>query len=270
MSDRRSFRVRAIGLRVAASIAALLLAVGLTIRLSVSLSGESPTAREKIIATDGGELVVSTDVTGRPLFDDALLVPGEDVSRCVRVDTRSRSDPEPLVLQLAGVRGNRALADAMRLTIEYGVANDPVTTGACDGFESSGTLASGPVSRLVEDHGDPSGALRAADPRPGVSSTWYRVTVNLPLDAPEQVQGTRLTGLALTWETQATQLPTRWTDRSIRLATSVAEHSILPLLLMGVVAVLFLAIQDRIDRRDPKLAKAPSVARELDFRSRGS
>jgi hypothetical protein len=46
----------------------------------------------------------------------------------------------------------------------------------------------------------------------------------------------------------------------------VAESATFPLFLF-LIAALFLLIQDRIDRNDPKLAAAPIRAEPLSFRS---
>ena len=58
----------------------------------------------------------------------------------------------------------------------------------------------------------------------------------------------------------------RWRD-TLRLAGGLAQTGGFPLLLL-LLAFLFLALQDRIDRNDPKLALAPVHGhQELPFRS---
>jgi hypothetical protein len=50
-----------------------------------------------------------------------------------------------------------------------------------------------------------------------------------------------------------------------RVAAEATKRAAFPLVLLALV-ILFLAVQDRIDRRDPKLAQAPVHAGDdLDF-----
>lgn len=261
---RRLRTARNLGLRLTTALAALLFAVGLMSRLSVGLSGSSPTGREHL--TLGNVLALGTDLRGQPLFEDVLLVPGEPRTACIRLDAEGRVDPEPVGLYVANLDGHRGLAEALRLTVEYGTGHDPSTAGSCEGFRPADTLASAPLATLFQDHGDGAGALRAWDPRPGLSSTWYRFTVELPSDPPAAAQGGRIDDLGLAWATTGTGVPQVWSERSLLFVTSLAERSTLPLLTLLALSVVFLGIHNRIDGRDPKLAQAPSVRRELEFR----
>jgi hypothetical protein len=55
-------------------------------------------------------------------------------------------------------------------------------------------------------------------------------------------------------------------DRLLKVIAPVAESATFPLFLF-LLAAMFLLIQDRIDRNDPKLAAAPIRAEPLSFRS---
>ncbi len=263
----RPLRVGALrGLRVAAGLAALLLVGGLVLRGSMGLTRAQP---ERIVRTDpvtgaietDGRIGLATDAS-RPLFDHVSLAPGDTVQACVRVDYRGDVDPDAVVLHLAGLGGSRPLADRLDVAVERGAIATPAT--GCDGFVAEELVATGPLGSLADHARDAATGWRGWDPTPGEASTWYRVAVTLDDHTETSLQGARAeTGFV--WSAVAPPASSGLLHRVVVVLGAVARDTFLPMLLLLAVTMLFLGIQDRIDRRDPKLALAPVTTEPLEF-----
>lgn len=254
------------GLRIAAGLAALLLVGGLILRGSMGLSRQEP---ERIVRTDpvtgaietDGDIALTADAD-RPLFDDVHLAPGETVQACVRVDYRGDVDPDAIVLNLAGISGSRDLADRLQVAVQRGGIADPAA--GCGGFVAREVVATGPLTALADHARDTATGWRGWDPTSGEASTWYRVAVTLDEELAPDLQGAR-TGTGFVWSAVASPTSTSVAHKVAVLVGTVVRDAFLPMLLLLAVTILFLGIQDRIDRRDPKLALAPVTTEPLDF-----
>ncbi len=250
-------------------LAALLLTAGLVVRLSVSLTSLSPTARDE--AGTSGELALTSNAKGIPLFVAETLAPGEVAATCVKVAVDSPVDPEPVTLHVEGPAAPGPLTRHVILTVEEGARlHDDATTAEaaardCAGFRTEHHLSEGPLADALAGPGWSTGSLRPWDPRPGSAAKWYRIGLRLASDAPAGVMGQRIDGLRFVWSTTAATQRAGWVDGSLLLAGSLAEHSLVPLLVMLCTAILFIGVQDRIDRHDPKLATAPISSEPLVF-----
>lgn len=238
------------GIRVAAVVAALIVASGLVVRLSVSLMSGSPQAQQAV-GGGVGELQMETDAGGTPLFDDVRMTPGAVAESCVRVRTRAAAQPGPTRLTLAG--SDSPLADALLLRVTSGTGLD------CSGGE---VVADG---RLV-DHLAGTDGLWTDGGSPGIAERWYHFEVTMDPASGNELMGQRMDALSLSWDAElvpnsALSLP----FRTVLFATGVAERSIIPLLWLLALSIGFVGIQSRIDRHDPKLALAPVDRMELEF-----
>ena len=237
--------------RVAAVVAALIVASGLVVRLSVALVSGSPQAQAALTG-GGGELTIDTDAGSSPVFDEVTLTPGQTVSSCVRVATRSSGDVAPIRLRLEG-SGSTTLADHLLVDVATGVDDTDCVAGVA--------IWSG--TRAAQLDGD---GLWADAPTAGFDDRWYRIDVVLDPEATDDVQSLAVEDLALRWDTELVETATlSLPRRSTLFATGVAERSIIPLLWLLALSVGFVGIQSRIDRHDPKLAAAPVDVAELEF-----
>lgn len=254
-------RVRNIGLRVVVALAGLVLVTGMVVRLSVPLSSRSSGARAAL--GDVAEVEVHADRTA-PLFDRAVLVPGRPSSSCLTVRTEGIGDPDPLTVEIESAAAGPALASATWVTVEHGRST---AAEGCDGFTPVGVVAADTLAALLADHGGPGGApLPSVDPRPGIAETTFRITLLLDVDAPPSVAGAAVEGLDLRWRTAVAEPSEEpLATQALLVLGGVAEHSVVPLMALLSIGLVFLGVQDRIDRRDPKLAAAPVVRGHIEF-----
>ncbi len=254
-------------LQVVGAIAALLLVGGLVVRGSVGLTRPPG---ERIVTVDPATGQVTSGavelVQGsvRPLFPDVHLAPGRPVAACVELTHRGAVPLETVALRLDGLEGSSALLEHLRVHVERGPAG---AAPDCNGFEATTTIVAGPLLELTTPP-DPAG-WPSWQPH-GDERASYRVTVLLPADAPAaDLQGARA-GVDFLWAATAATGVDDLGERVTLLAVSFARDALLPLLLLGVLAVLFLGVQDRIDRQDPKLALASVHEEPHDFRRPGA
>jgi hypothetical protein len=253
--DRGRMRSRLLGVRLLTALAALVLAGGLVVRMSAPLSSTSPSARQALSSNGVLELHADRDT---PLFDQVSLLPGQPVAACTRLRTDALDDPAPIQLSMKGYQGSEALAAATQMTVEHGVVEDDAA--GCGSFVVDAVVVSGSIADLQARHGMDGTPIDGGDPSAGQTDTWLRVTVELPQSAPSAVQGQAIGDLGLRWSTSMASPAERgFRDRATLVMAAVTEHSVIPLMLVVVLALRFLGIQDRFDRRDPKLALAPIV-----------
>lgn len=169
-----------------------------------------------VLRTSSAAFTADTDNTGNEfatgqiaLADDAAtalftvdgLVPGDSHTRCITVTytgSLDAADLDQVRLYAAGPTSDpAALADALRITIEDGT---DATDAACTGFTLGGTLlATTALSSFTALTDHASGVGTWAPATTGASRS-YRITVALPADAGDGVQGAALSGLSFVWE----------------------------------------------------------------------
>lgn len=246
---RRDRRV----LLLVGAVAGLLLVGGLVTRGSIVLS-RSPDQR--IVAVDpatgavtsGGVVLAAERV--RPLFPDVHLVPGVGHSACVDVAHVGEVPLDTVAVRIGEVEGATRLLQQLHLEIERGA---PGVADDCAGFVPLAQVTAGTVPDLLEA---PAAAGWASWQPVGTERSSYRFTVTL-LDTPAaaSLQGTRA-GVDFLWTATATAVGDGFGEKLALVALGVARDVVPPLLVLLVLAVLFLGVQDRIDRLDPKLAAA--------------
>lgn len=246
---RRDRRV----LQVVGAIAALLLVAGLVIRGTIGLTrppGERIVTVDAVTGqvTSGGVELQPGRV--QPLFPDVHLEPGVPRSACIDIRHRGDVPLDTVALRLDAAEGSSLLLDRLVLRVERG---SPGAASDCDGFRPVADVAEGRLLELAE----PPTPAGWSSWRPGTDErTSYRFTVLLPEDGDlDLLQGTQAS-VDFLWVATASATGESLLPRVVLLGLAVARDALLPFLLLVVVAVLFLGIQDRIDRRDPKLALA--------------
>lgn len=251
MRTRNRPRGQTVAMQVATAMAALLLAGGLVIRMSAPLSSSSPSARHSI--TNNGMLDMSLD-RSTPLFGQVVLTPGVAQHACAVARVSSPDDLADSSLLFNGFSGSASLAAVTWVRIETAAA--PSGPAPCEDFQPETVVVDG----LLADVGfggsgiAPPSTNAPVEPR----DVWFRVSLLLPETAPTEVQGQAVSSMEVEWTVSVlTTSERRWSEQVLLLLGGLAEHSVLPLLTMLIAALLFLGIQDRIDRRDPKLAVAP-------------
>lgn len=244
-------------LRLAACVAGLVLVSGLVLRMSVMMQHTAPEAQAS--RSGPAAVTLSSDVNGRPLFDGVRLAPGQPADACITVRTHSPRDVGPLGVFLTGYSGDDGFAEALQVEISLGVGTGPPT---CVGFEPDTVLVSTSLAEAVTGDHHAESAVRPPEQE---SDAWYRVRVILPTEAATSAGG-EVTDVGITWTTLPLSDDLSPGDRARLLALRIVEASIIPLLLMLVITVLFLGVQDRIDRSEPKLVRAPVDIEDLGFR----
>jgi hypothetical protein len=238
-------------LQVVGALAALLLVTGLVVRGSIGLysgggSGIVEVDPETGAIVGGGVQLIPTGSV--PLFDGVELTPGEDASACLGIEHRGEVSLTSVHLQLPLVEGPDELLRAVEVQLERGTG----VGAGCEGF-----VAEDATTGTLQELRDGATGWSSWAPHDGDRAV-YRVTLSLPDGAPAELQGAR-GAVGFRWVATAEPTGTDLFSRALMLLAEVARDALLPLLLLIVVAVLFLGIQDRIDRRDPKLALAAVI-----------
>lgn len=256
---RRDRRV----LHLVGAVAALLLVAGLVTRGTVGLTRPPG---ERIVTVDAQTGAVTSGgveldaLQAQPLFPDVHLVPGEPVAACIEIARSGQVPLETVALRFDAAEGSSLLLDRLHLRVERG----PAGVGAdCAGFEPVAEIVDGRLLDLTE----PPTRSGWSSWRPvGEESVSYRFSVVLPAeDLVAELQGTRAR-VDFLWVATAEPTGDALSPRLAMLALAFARDALLPLLALGVLAVLFLGVQDRIDRRDPKLALAAVHEEPREFR----
>lgn len=242
-------------LHLVGALAALVLVVGLVLRASVGLS--RPIDERMVLIDPRTGTVTTPEIelrasTTDPLFPDVVLQPGESRTACLEIEQHGSVPPGRVVLRVPALGGSVDLARALRVSIDRGA---PGAAGDCHDFEPVARVASGTLDDLA--------ALVEAPDVPAWTATdgqraSYRVAVVLSDEIAATLQGTRTT-VDLRWMLTAPPAGPPWTSGPGVLFPALLRDVVLPFLWLLVVVVLFLGIQDRIDRRDPKLALAAVV-----------
>jgi len=232
---------------------------------------------------------VSTSAGITPLFRVTGLSPGEQRQACVDVQVRNAGRTPRIFFAGQDVRG--ALAPALELEVDAGPADG---TG-CAQF-TGGSVFRGTVASLAAD---PTGRA-VTGWRPDLDGTWrFRITVTAAAHAPYAASASVGFAWRLTSTGTATApLPPHQTGRTggtgrtdtpppgrhvphlvlghpsaesatpfarlLKVITALVRHPVYPATLL-LLAALFVAVQDRLDRRDPKLALAPVRNDDLHF-----
>jgi hypothetical protein len=245
-----------------------------------------PTAKQQYERTAAlAAASLSDDDAGQALFTTAQLLPGSVVTNCLFVEY---AGPPTLATVRVGVYDLAGpLAHNLTIRIAQGTGGH---FGDCAGFTGK-PIYDGPLADLAASHPAPvpsvPGIQTAWNPRAGEGQT-YQVTVTVATNVAQGLSCTATMRWELVDETPdasaavAVPTPTGTTAEPesapdqvhgkgsafdvakavgvgvVTVARLTARHSGL----IGgwlVVLVLFMAVQNRIDARDPKLALAPLV-----------
>jgi len=230
---------------------------------------------------------VSTSAGVTPLFRVTGLAPGEQRRACVDVQV-SNAGRTPRVF-FAGQDLRGSLAPALGLEVDAGPAGGTDCARFVGRLVFRGTVA----SLAADDSGRP-----VTGWHPGRDATWrFRLTVTAAADAPPASSasvgfawrltsaGGAATPLPPPKHTAEPVLPAGGASvphvvlarpgpgsptplgRLLKVLTALVRHPVYPGTLL-LLAGLFVLVQDRLDRRDPKLALAPVRNDDLHFPAR--
>jgi hypothetical protein len=212
---------------------------------------------------------LTNDAEG-PLFVETNMAPGTTSTRCVAVSNAG--------LQLADIRlfstmRDSGLGSSVSFLIEAGTGG---AYGDCAGFKGV-EIFRGTLSELTSKHRNYATGLRAPETVYPDESVSYRLTQRLDTTSPQGAAAQARFG----WESHGAGAPSpldgrdplvrqRPLDPTVRrphavgrsvaqavleTAKDIAKKGWAWIGLLGLV-VLYLLVQDRIDRRDPRLAGA--------------
>lgn len=145
-----------------------------------------------------GQISLTDDDGGVALFAVTGLLPGQSQVECIEVTYAGSLDPGIVrVYSDALVTGDVALRDALTVQIEEGPAG-----GTCASFGTATATFNGTVTSFDAFRTYDAASLGSWDPPAATEMRPYRITIGLPANAPNAVQGTSLTGLGFKWETR--------------------------------------------------------------------
>lgn len=285
--------------RVLAAVAVLVL--GSSVALGEGLAALRGLGSERASFTSAALELSDDDASA--LFTVSNVAPGKALTRCIALSYRG---PASAVVRLHGTSTGSGLDEALQMTVEAGSGG---TFDDCRGFRGSVLLYRGSLAGFTATHGDETSALDTFFPSQETETKAFRFSLTLD-DAPEAQERTASATFTwdaaelppppppapsapnppvppepappapAPTEPTAAEAPTQpdaetRSQPSIfvlagRLAKEVSEKAAFPIFLLVVVGI-FLTIQGRIDRKDPKLALAPVYAEpDLHFPSSGA
>lgn len=264
-----------------------MLAFGAAALVAVALAGRPGTPAQVHVALVDS-VALTDDDGGTALFGNAQLGAGRSVSRCLRVGYTGAGAPGPVRLVATDLSG-RLLP---HLSVHVAVGTGGGFAG-CAGFTGTAVLYDGPLTGLAGGTATEPGVPTGWDPAPDDARTFQvTVTVDGTATSGQTAGGTfawvLLTGVpakvspsgpaapparaepARPTRAGAPVLSPRWFGEQAQqlfhgalvVAARIARRGELPVGWV-VALVVFLAVQNRIDGLDPKLALAP-VWREPD------
>lgn len=134
--------------------------------------------------------------SGTAMFNVSGMLPGDVVTRCIKVTYSGSSDPAPV--KLYGSVTDSGLSGYLDVKVEEGTAATDAYPG-CTGFTPSATIVDETLTTFAGRTGYSTG-LGTWDPASGTHSQGYRFTVTLKSTTPDSAQGAS-SGATFTWGT---------------------------------------------------------------------
>jgi hypothetical protein len=185
---------------VLAAILCGVLASGVMV-LTASRALFSDTTENTGSALTVGSVDLIDDDSGTAAFTVTAMAPGDSVTRCILVTYQGTiADPGAVVMYSGGFTDSGTLAAALTLTIEEG---DGGSFSSCASFASPTQIYSGTLAAFDAAHDSYANGIGSFDPSSTPASRGYRITVTLPSNAANSLQGASVTNLAFTWEVQS-------------------------------------------------------------------
>jgi hypothetical protein len=257
-------------LRAGVAAGALVLGTFLMVTQAMAAPGGSAPTRPSAAPA---RLELFDDDEDSGMFDLAEMSPGRAASNCIAVSSGGPGGDTDV--RLSGISTGTGLDWDLDMTVEEGIGG---TFNDCTGFRGR-ELYRGSLAAFTSAHRDFRSGLAAFSPLDVSETKTFRFSIVLHDDPAAQGRSARAT---FTWEAEGPgaaaspgvprtpQLPFTPSaggsftgrpagsalDRLGAVAVLTVRKVAFPFLLLLVV-VAFLMIQDRIDRRDPKLALAP-------------
>lgn len=249
--------------QLSAVLAALVLSIGMVVRISTTLTAVSPETRSDTAAS--AAIQIRDGLNGVAMFDGVDLAPGATAERCITIRATGSRTPEQIRMEAASSI-DPAFEPWLRVQVDRG---PPLGQGRdCDGFASDETLAAGPYRDVMHELDAGLDWAPATSPEiPGGHAASFRVRVTLLEDTPNEIQGARTT-FDLVWASDFDQAGQSFLDRLLALVVRFTEDSFLPMLAIVALAILFLGIQDRLDVATPRLSKAALFEEIVPFEDR--
>lgn len=169
--------------------------------LTASRAAFSDTTSNSNNSFTTGTVDLIDDDSGSAAFTVTNMVPGNTVTRCIRVTYQGTIvNTGPVRLYSGGLTDSGTLGSHLNLTVEEGSGGDFST---CTGFAPSATIESATLTQFNIDHTNYVNGAGTWDPSGTPESRTYRITVQLSASAPSAQQGQSVTNLVFTWETQS-------------------------------------------------------------------
>lgn len=184
---------RRIGLRALPLVVGLIASAALVLQsTNAAFTGATSNGASTFSAAT---VSLTDDDAGAVLFNASNMVPGDSVTRCIKVTyTGSSYALDPIRLYSAVT--DTGLAPHLNLVVEQGTGG---TFSSCAGFTASSTVYSGTLAALGSTHSGYTNGATTFTPASGSTTRTYRVTASLGAATPNSAQGTTA-GATLTWE----------------------------------------------------------------------
>lgn len=183
-------------LHVGAAVASALLISLLVVR--VSAAAFSAQTANPSNSWDTGQINLADDDGGglaSAMFDVSGMVPGDTVTRCIKVTYTGGANPAGVKLYSSVTDGG--LGPHLDVTVKEG---DGGAYGDCTGFSPTATLASGVTLNAFGAYADYATGVGTWDPSATGQAKTYQFAVTLGTDTPDSAQGSDAQA-TFTWET---------------------------------------------------------------------
>ncbi len=233
----------------------------------LSTGSDAPPMQIRIRSPEAAPGLVN-DAAGA-LFIETNMAPGTTSTRCVAVKNIGQQLGD---VRLFSIVNDKGLAPHLSFVIEAGTGG---SDGDCEGFKGT-EIYRGSLAQLASGHRDFGTGLKAPQHVYPNESVAFRLTQTLAESSPQAATAEA----RFAWESHGAGAPSHLTGRDplphqeiaapkrrphavgrsvaqvvLEAATEAVKRGWSFMALLGLV-VLFLVIQDRIDRRDPRLAGA--------------
>lgn len=183
--------------RAAGALATVAAVTATALTLQASMAALTVNASTGDNSWRSGRVALTYEGSGTAVFSVTDMLPGDSVTRCVRVDYTGDLDAE-VRLYLSGTSGAGSLADHLQLAVDTGSGSDP----GCGDFSVDAPQL--PVTGLLTagtTHAGHAAGIGTWRPT-GPAARTYRITVTLPADTPSSAQG-RTASTTFVWEARS-------------------------------------------------------------------
>lgn len=153
---------------------------------------------------EAGTVTLTDDDTGLAMFTVTNMAPDDPaIVRCIEVSYQGTiPDAGEVRLYSGGLTDSGSLAAELDITVDIGTGS--TTLNDCTNFSFASTIfTTNTLAAFHAAHSNYTSGVVAWNPVGTPETRTFRLTVDLPSDADNAVQGDSVTSLVFTWEVQS-------------------------------------------------------------------